>query len=597
MTIEMIFVLVLVVVAMVLFATEKLPVDLVALLVMAALLTSGIITPEEGISGFSNTATVTVGAMFVLSAGLFKTGAVNFIGPALIKLGKRNSWLALITMMIAIGAISAFINNTAAVAIFLPIVVGAAREVNISPSKLLMPLSFASMFGGVCTLIGTSTNILVNSIAQQHGQPAFGMFEFSSLGFIFFGSGLLYMLLVGVHWIPSRRTEWDLTQNFQMRDYLTEVVLLPESKSVGTPLAESPLVHDLDIDIIGIYRDGTLIGLPAGETILQANDTLRVRCDVQKIKQLQEREGVVLKPDLKWRDKDPLGDQAILVEAVIAPNSSLEGKSMKEARFRNTFGATALAIRHRGELMHEQVGTTPLRAGDALLIEIKRDHLAQLRDQRDFVIVSEVGLPEFRRHKILPALVIIFGVVLTATLGLLPIVVSAIVGCVLLVLTGCLKSEEAYKAIEWNVIFLLAGVLTLGVALEKTGAALYVSNLIVSTVGVWGPVATVSAFYLLTSLLTETMSNNATAALLAPIAIATAEALGLNPRPFLMAVTFAASASFMTPVGYQTNTLIYGPGQYKFADFLRVGTPLNILFWLLATLLIPRCWPFSIVEV
>jgi di/tricarboxylate transporter len=231
------------------------------------------------------------------------------------------------------------------------------------------------------------------------------------------------------------------------------------------------------------------------------------------------------------------------------------------------------------------------------LIEIKRDHLAQLRDQRDFVIVSEVGLPEFRRHKILPALVIIFGVVLTATLGLLPIVVSAIVGCVLLVLTGCLKSEEAYKAIEWNVIFLLAGVLTLGVALEKTGAALYVSNLIVSTVGVWGPVATVSAFYLLTSLLTETMSNNATAALLAPIAIATAEALGLNPRPFLMAVTFAASASFMTPVGYQTNTLIYGPGQYKFADFLRVGTPLNILFWLLATLLIPRCWPFSIVEV
>jgi di/tricarboxylate transporter len=528
---------------------------------------------------------------------LFKTGAVNFIGPALIKLGKRNSWLALITMMIAIGAISAFINNTAAVAIFLPIVVGAAREVNISPSKLLMPLSFASMFGGVCTLIGTSTNILVNSIAQQHGQPAFGMFEFSSLGFIFFGSGLLYMLLVGVHWIPSRRTEWDLTQNFQMRDYLTEVVLLPESKSVGTPLAESPLVHDLDIDIIGIYRDGTLIGLPAGETILQANDTLRVRCDVQKIKQLQEREGVVLKPDLKWRDKDPLGDQAILVEAVIAPNSSLEGKSMKEARFRNTFGATALAIRHRGELMHEQVGTTPLRAGDALLIEIKRDHLAQLRDQRDFVIVSEVGLPEFRRHKILPALVIIFGVVLTATLGLLPIVVSAIVGCVLLVLTGCLKSEEAYKAIEWNVIFLLAGVLTLGVALEKTGAALYVSNLIVSTVGVWGPVATVSAFYLLTSLLTETMSNNATAALLAPIAIATAEALGLNPRPFLMAVTFAASASFMTPVGYQTNTLIYGPGQYKFADFLRVGTPLNILFWLLATLLIPRCWPFSIVEV
>jgi len=591
MTLEIVIVLGLVFVAVILFATEKLPVDLVALIIMATLLGTGIISLEEGLSGFSNPATVTIGAMFVLSAGLFKTGAVNSVGVLLTQLSKRNFPLMLLMLMLTIGILSAFINNTAAVAIFLPIIMGVARDAKISASKLLMPLSFASMFGGVCTLIGTSTNILVNSIAVEHGQPGFSMFEFSTLGVIFLGVGILYMLTVGVHLIPARKPQAELTQKFGMGDYLTDIVLLPDAKSVGKPLGEAPLVHDLDIDVIGITRNGVSQIMPPRETVLKANDILRVRCDVEKIRRLQERAGVALKANMKWRDEDLESEQAILVEAVIAPNSALAGKSLKQIQFRSTFGATALAIRHSGKVLHEKLGKTRLKAGDALLIEVKRDHLTQLKQHSAFVIVSETGLPEFRRKKVLPAALIMIGVVAAAALNILPIATSALIGCVLLVLTKCLNMEETYQAIEWNVIFLLAGVITLGIAMEKTGAAFILSEILVSTVGQLGPVVVISTLYFLTMMLTNLMSNAATAALLAPIAIVVANSMAVSPRPFLIAVTFAASLSFMTPVGYQTNTLIYGPGKYKFADFLRVGTPLNILFWLLATFLIPIIWP------
>jgi di/tricarboxylate transporter len=592
MTFEIVFVLALLVAAVVLFITEKLRVDLVALIVMAALLVSGIITPEEGIAGFSNPATVTVAAMFVLSHGLFKTGAINLIGNGLTMIGRRSYWVAVLAMMLLIGGISAFINNTAAVALFLPIVIGLARDLRVSPSKLLMPLSFASMFGGVCTLIGTSTNILVNSIGIAHRQPPFEMFEFAPLGLIMFAAGTLYMLAIGTRLIPNRRTSKDLTETFGMGDYLTEIILLPEAKSVGKSIKDSPLIEEMDVDIIEIYRDQELLSPPSPETVLQANDLLRVRCNVEMIRKLEDRVGVVLKSGLKWRDEDLQSAEAILVEAVIAPGSPLEGRSLKEADFRNSYGATALAIRHRGTVMRENLGNIPLKAGDVLLIEVRRDRLSQLKRNQAFVVVSELPVQDFRKGKIVPALVIIAGVVIAATLNILPIVAGAIIGSVLFVATGVIDLEEAYEAIDWQVIFLLAGILTLGTALETTGAARLISSAILKTFGVWGPVAMIAAFYLLTSLLTEAMSNNASAAMIAPIAITTAETIGVSPRPFLVAVAFAASASFMTPVGYQTNTLIYGPGQYRFSDFLRVGTPLNLIFWLVATLLIPQFWPF-----
>ena len=593
MTVEMAVTLFVLLSAMILFITEKISIDLVSVLIIATLMIGQVITPEEGLSGFSNPATVTVGAMLVLSAGLFKSGAVNLVGHSLRKLSRYGSEITIFIIMAFVGTISAFINNTAAVAMLLPIMIETARDMRVSPSKLLMPLSFASMFGGVCTLIGSSTNILISSIAERHGQPGLGMFEMTQLGLVFFVAGTAYMVAVGVRLIPDRRVENDLTQRFGMEDYLTEIVLLPKAKSVGTTIADCPLAQDVDLEILEIRRHAGRVQFPPPHMVLQAEDTLLVRCNIEHIKRLQEREGIALKSEMQWRDRDMETDDTRMMEAVVAPYSVLDGRSLKSTRFRDNFGASVLAIRHHGELVRENLNERTLRGGDMLLLKVRTDSVERVRDSPAFVMLSEAGIPTFRTQKILTATAIIATVVGAAALNLVPIVISAISGCALLVLTGCLTMEEVYKAVEWKIVFLLAGVLTLGLALEKTGAAQLVSHWLISTVGVWGPVALVSAFYLVTSLLTEAMSNGATAALLTPIAIAAAQSLDVDPRPFLMAITFAASASFMTPVGYQTNTLIYGPGQYTFADFLRVGTPLNILFWILATILIPIIWPFQ----
>ena len=592
MTADMIIVIAIVIGAAILFATEKLPVDLTAILVMAVLLVSGIITPEEGISGFSNTATVTVAAMFVISAALNNTGAVLFVGELASKMFRYNFWLGIISAMIVVALLSAFINNTPVVAVFIPVVLKIASSNNLSPSKILMPISFASMFGGVCTLIGTSTNILVSSIAVQHGQAPFGMFEFTSLGVLFFGAGMVYMILFGVRMIKPNDVPTELTQKYRMSDYLTDIVLLPEAKSVGKRLAESPLVKELEIDILDVVRNGKRLLRPTSEIVFEANDILRVRCDVKKFQELKDRVGIKLKSDLKLHDEDFKAEDLVLVEAIIAPNSRLIGKTIKSSRFRNLYRANALALRHSGQLYRVGFINVALKPGDALLIEARKENLEELKRDPDFVLVSGVDLPQYRKNKIIPALLIVAGVIITATLNILPIMISAIVGSILLVFTKCITLTESYKSIEWNIVFLLGGILSLGIALEKTGTALLLANNIINLIGFLGPVAIVAAFYIITSLLTEIMSNNASAVVLAPIAIAVAESMGISARPLLMAVTFAASASFMTPIGYQTNTMIFGVGQYKFSDFLKVGAPLNILFLILATIFIPILFPF-----
>lgn len=592
MNLEMIFVFAVLALAVVLFVTEKLPVDLVALLVMVILLVSGILTPTEGLAGFSNSATITVASMFIISAGLFKTGAVNFLGAFVNRIFKRNFWVAIIIVMIIVGFLSAFINNTPVVAIFLPIILGVAKETKISASKMLMPVSFASMFGGVCTLIGTSTNILVSSIAEKKGLPAFSMFEFTPLGVAMFAVGTAYMLLIGIRLIPERRGEGDLTETFSLGEYLTEIVLQPESLSVGKEIKNAPLVNDLEIAILEIRRDDETIHQPAADEVLQVGDALKVRADVEKIRAMQERAGVKLKPQAKWGDESLSSEDYKLAEAIVSPNATIDGKSLQEIGFREKYGTTVLAIRHHGKLVRGKISDTKLSAGDALLIEARKDRLKSFKQDKDFIVVSETETVEFRRNKVFIAFLVVAGVILAASLGFAPIVVAAVVGAILLVLFRCLTLDEAYRAIDWKIIFLLAGVLSLGTALEETGAAKMISSTLLSSVGSFGPVLLVSAFYLLTLILTEMISNNATAALVAPIAIATAETLNVSPVPFLIAVTFAASASFMTPVGYQTNTMIYGPGQYKFSDFIRVGAPLNIILWITASLLIPVFWKF-----
>jgi di/tricarboxylate transporter len=376
-----------------------------------------------------------------------------------------------------------------------------------------------------------------------------------------------------------------------MSDYITEIVLLPEAKSVNIEIAKSPIIKELDIDILEIQREDGKLLLPGSKTVLKANDILKVRCNIEKLKLLQAREGIAIKSERKFADVDLSLKEARLVEAVVTPNSILIGRTLKGINFRNTFGATVLAIRHRGKVMREKLGKTILVSGDVLLVEVKKEWLPQLKQNSSLLIISEVSLTKTRLSKTIIAAAVILGVIISAAVNIVPIVISAIIGCVILILTDCITLEEAYKAIDWKVIFLLSGLITLGIALENSGGAKLISEFLISSIGKFGGYALVSAFFLLSMLLTAFMSNNATVVILIPIAVFTAESIGVNARPFLFAITIAASIDFMTPIGYQTNTMIYGPGNYKFLDYVKIGAPLNLIYWILASLLIPYFFP------
>lgn len=586
---DAIIVCALLLVAVVLFVTELLTVDAVALLVMACLMLSGVLTPQEGLAGFSHPATVTIAAMFVLSEGIRRTGALNVVGDLFVRFARKSYWQTLILLMPLIGLLSAFVNNTAAVAIFIPVMLRVADETGVSPSRLLMPLSFAAMFGGVCTLIGTSTNILVSSLAEDHGIRPFGMFEFTPFGLIIFAAGGLYLLLLGVRTIPERRQKTELSKNFEMEGYLTDVVLEEDFEYLGRPAQE--LAADRDLQILLIFRGEETLRPEKTKVVLTEGDVLRIHSNAAEIEKLLKEEALVVQPVESWVDSERVSEDYSLLEVVIAPDSGLVGRKISDIHFLSRFGAMVLAVRRRGELTRVRLPEFRLSGGDSLLLTAERDHISEIQDDQSFVVVSEVDPQTTRRKRMPIAIGTLAAVIAAAAFHLVPIVVAAIAGVVVLLLTGCLNPQEIYKAIQWRVIFLLAGVIPLGRALEKTGIAEQLAAQIIHLAGPWGPVAVVSGVFLVSMLLTEIISNQATAALLVPIVIQTAADLGVDPRPLLLAVTFAASLSFMTPVGYQTNTLIYGPGQYRFTDFTRVGAPLNLIFWILGTLLIPLFWP------
>ncbi|CAN5921988.1 SLC13 family permease [soil metagenome] len=598
MTADIALVLGIIALAVFLFVTERLSVDTVAILTMVLLMATGILTPEEGFAGFSNPATVTVGAMFVISAAIFQTGALNNVGSILTRIGRRSYFLCLLAILLFSGVLSAFINDTAVVALMMPVVVQVSRDARINPSLLLMPLSFGALLGGVGTLIGTSTNILVSGIAQRQGEPPFSMFEMTPVGLVFMAVGILYLLLVGRFLLPDRPTGTSLTEVYHLGTYLTEVVLLPTSRSVGSAIQDAKLVQDLDIDIIQITRKNGEVVKAYPNSVLQAHDVLKVRCDVEKLKKLKDEEGGI---ELRLRTAEPnkMDGQAPkagagkMYEAIVTPHSALHGKSLSEINFRASYdGASVIAIRQRDQILHERLSHTTLSSGDVLLIDAEARQLPKLREGDDLLIISETERPSFSYRKVAGVLAIVAGVIGGAAFTAVPIILTATIGVVLVVLFNLISAEEAYKAIEWKVIFMLAGVLSMGAALEKTGAAALLSSLLIDSVGQWGPHALLSAFFFITFVSTNFMSNNATAALLAPIAIAAAHSMDVSVRPFLMAVTFAASFAFMTPMGYQTNTMIYVPGNYRFKDYLRVGTPLNLLLWLVGSLVIPYFFPF-----
>jgi di/tricarboxylate transporter len=575
--------------AVVLFATEKLSMDVVALLVLGALTVTGLVTPAEGISGFSNPATLTVAAMFVLGAGLNRTGALAALGQALIRHGRTELWLLLLVMAGA-ALVSPFINNTATVAVFLPLVTGAAASRKISASRLLIPLSFASQFGGVCTLIGTSTNLLVSSIAARSGVGAFGMFEFTGLGLVMVAAGLVYFLVLGRWLLPRRRPE-PLTEAYGLGEYIAELRVAAGSPLLGKTVIEARLGEVHDITVLEILRGDRKIWFPPDEP-LREGDVLLVRGAVKELFKLKNSVGLELEPAFKLQDQQLRGEEMELVEVLLQPQSRLARHTLKEIDFHWRYKTVVLALHRRGTVLRDKLAKVPLRSGDALLLLGSGPAIARLRDDDNFVVLEPRRDLVLDRRKAPLALGIVGLVVLLAALKVFPIVVTALLGCAAMVLARCLRPQDAYRAIDWKVIVLLAGILPLGMALEKTGAARTLVDFGLGAAHGASPVIVLTVLYLLTALLTEFMSNNAAAVLLAPLAISTAHQLGLDPKPFLVAITFAASTSFATPVGYQTNTMVYNAGGYRFSDFLKVGIPLNVIFCALAAYFIPKFWPF-----
>lgn len=589
---ESLFLLGLLLVATALLVTERLRADLVAMLVLSALVLFRILEPGEALSGFSNPATITVACMFVLSAGLQSSGIVQYLGDLLLRHGPRSGTMMMLLTGLAVAPISAFINNTAAVAVFLPLVLRACQGREISPSRLMMPLSFFAMLGGTCTLIGTSTNLIVSSVAQDHGYAPFGMFEFSQLGLILLLFGGAYLLFSSGQLIPERIQAESLTEGFHLNRYLSEVVVLPGSPLIGKTPAEAALGEKYDLEVLGHVRNKVMRSAIDGHGALAEADILLVKAPAAALVGLRDTAGIAVRPGRHPGDADLRSGDSALVEAVITPNSPLVRRTLKGVDFRNHFGATALAIRRHGEDIREKIGHIRLRLGDELLILAPRRNLEKLGKETSFVILQELEVPTLKPVQATTACLIVAGVVAVATLGLYPIATAAVVGAVLMVLTGCLPVRRIYEEIDWTVIVLLGGLIPMGMALESTGAAAQAVDWLLRLSGGWGETVVLSLFFFTASLLTGVMSNAATAALLAPLAITAATALDADPRPFLIALTFAASAAFYTPIGYQTNLLVYGPGGYRFVDFVRAGGPLTLLYWLLSTMLIPVFFPF-----
>ncbi|HEV7490288.1 MAG TPA: SLC13 family permease [Rhodanobacteraceae bacterium] len=573
--------------AIALFASEKVRVDLVALIVLALLAGLRIVTPDEALAGFSNEATVTVAAMFALSLGIERSGALEPLVAALTRI--RQPWLLTLALMLTIAPMGAFVKNIALVATFLPLALRVCARSRTSPARVLMPMSFAAQMGGVCTLIGTSSNLLADSLAQKHGLPAFGVFEFTKMGALLAVAGIAYLMLIG-RWLLPKEIDADAPAETEIGKYVTELKVTPESPLLGKTIADIKLGEKHGVYPLELLRGDRHVWSPRSQQI-EAGDVLLVRGAWEKIEDLRKRAELEIDPENRYGPDH--GQARVLVEAMVKPQSMVVGNTLGELQLQRNFDAIALAIHRRGRVLREKLRDVRLDGGDVLMLLVGGDGADTLRADEHFVVLSEREDTRRFSRRAIAAMAIMAAVVTVSGLHWLPIPIAAVAGAVAMAIFGCFGRKDIYEGIDWKIIVLLAAILPLGTAIENSGLSQRLVDAGLGLVGAHGPLAALLMTYLLTALLTELMGHNPAVVLMVGIAIGIAHTMHADPRPFVIAVAFAAATSFATPVGYPTNTMVYYAGGYKFTDFMKMGIPLIALFCALSMLLIPYFWPLQ----
>lgn len=589
MTLEIGLLLVIIVAALVMFALERLPVDVIALGVMIALILTGMLTPDEAFSGFGSSTVLLILGLLVQTEALSRTGVVDYAGRLIYRYTGSSPNRVLIIVMVVSAVVGGFMSNTASTAFFVPLVIGIARRARMSQAKLLMPLAFASILSSSVTLISTSSNILISGLMRNYGLAPMGMFELAPVGIPVVIVGILYMYFIGRRIIPDRFQPEEVGGALGSRLYVSELVVTPESPFTGKSLGETSLGRDLDLRVLRIVREKKRYLVPHAEQVLQEGDELLVEGGRDEILKVKTMNGADIKADAKHADPEISLDDLGLVEGLILPGSPLIGRTLNGIRFRDRYGLQVLAINRHGRELRRKLSLIRLELGDALLIQGEPDRIAQL-EREDTIRILETDEPHIPNpERARTAILIFLGSLALAVLNIVPLAVAMIIGTILVFMTRCITPEEAYRNIEWKALILIGSMLALGVAMDKTGTADYIAELIVNLVGGLSPMLLLTAFFIVTVLLTQPMSNQAAAVVIVPVALQTAIQLNLDPRPFAMMIAVAASCSYMTPLE-PSCLLVYAPGRYKFSDFLKVGTILTVLVFIVAIVIVPLVW-------
>ncbi|MFT5727594.1 MAG: di/tricarboxylate transporter [Desulforhopalus sp.] len=576
-----------------LLITEKISVDLTAVGIMVLLVVSGILTPKETISGFANPALITVGAMFVVSKGMMRTGGVEFLGRKIIQMARGNHKLAMIIILISVAIASAFINNTPVVILFIPVVMSMCCEFGLSPSKFLIPVSYASILAGTCTLIGTSTNIIISDLSVTNGYDGLTMFELSTLGVPIAIIGIVLLYFIAPKVLPDLANPICQLQDSDHRRYLAELKIPAKSNLIGKNPDELFSRKYPSINVIELINKSHIYHPVRDKITTSEDDILLIKGSLNDLVAILHNEQVDLPTSEKGLVLGAQKDAPIVVELIISPHSSLRGEKIQRTDLAKDPDVHIIALKRSNlHISEKQIHDVKLQTGDILLVWCHESKLESIRSENKYIVIEDVYEELVHKRKAAWSIINFICMIGTATLGLADIMTCALTAAFLMIITGCLQMRDAYRALQGDILLLIAGTIALGVGMQKTGASQLYAETFINMFSDYSPNIVLGALILLTSICTQILSNNATAVLLLPIAISTALGIGVDPKPFIVGICFGASACFATPVGYQTNLMVYGPGGYSFMDYMKLGIPLNCFVVIASTLFIPYIWPF-----